>query len=153
MGATPTGALFYFKNLTEKESDVSILINPEIVKIKARIPEGYVVMHIRPPSDEQYYDYQKKLLRISGKRNSTGDPERMNRVSREFVDSLLIDVSARDEDGNPEEFVYMDSNGQTQLLNNLVENWKSYIPDKVKTATAVTLLQDQSDFDRGSLKN
>ena len=132
---------------------MTITINPEITKIKVRIPEGFAVLHLRTLSSEQSQGFRQKLLSIGRKRDTSGFLEKLDQLRRELVDSALIDVSAQDEDGNPDEFVFIDSQGKSIPLDNQIENWKSYIPEDVKNVAGSMLVQEEAAYENSKLKN
>jgi hypothetical protein len=71
-----------------------------------------------------------------------------------FVDQLLVDIRAEDEDGRKEEILFNDpkTNEQKQLTSQ-VPNWKEFIDASWKIATAIKLEQQAAQLESNVLKN
>ncbi len=130
---------------------MSLLVNPKERIVNVAVDGYKISLVLRQYTMNEYANFMEQ--RFSFKH--TGEVNDKSMTARvHFVDQLLLDIRAEDEDGRKEEILFNDpqTNEQKQLTPQ-VPNWKEFIDASWKIATAIKLEQQAAQLESNVLKN
>ena len=130
---------------------MSLLVNPKERIVNIVVDGIKVSLILRPYTMNEYANFMEQ--RFSFKH--TGEVSDKSMTARVlFVDQLLLDIQAENDEGQREEILYNDpTTNEQKELNSQVPNWKDYIDASWKIATAIKLEQQAAHLESNVLKN
>lgn len=130
---------------------MAININSKTLKLHIPVADNTLVMILRSCTTEEVFQYFKKMREIGDENmyEATFHSFRFN-----FIDTLLVDIKALNEEGNEERVVYSDpETGEEKPLTPQVPDWKNYIDELHKLRAAMQLEQNYLKMESAKLKN
>lgn len=115
---------------------MSICANPKERRIRIPVGDKTVILIFREYTQKEYNEFMESRF-VRGRRGKIIDKSMAAR--ERFVNKLLKGIEAEDADGNPDQVVYLDSQGDQKELTPSVENWTEYVAPDWKIGAALQL--------------
>jgi hypothetical protein len=128
-----------------------INIKPENLKLHIPVGDDTLVLVLRACTTEEVFQYFQKMRELGDENMYDASSHRFR---FDFIDSLLIDIKALNEEGNEESVVYSDpETGEEKHLTPQMPEWKTNIDELYKLRAATQLEQNYLKMESAKLKN
>lgn len=128
-----------------------ICVNPELIKICIPVGTSTVILTVRPPSDQEQEKFIKGRYQ-HGRGGKFKDNSWSARIK--FMNSILIGIEAKDENGVHEEVTYLDpETKENRVLTPEVPDWIKYVTASWKYSAAIQFEEITAEIEEDVLKN